>query len=220
MLLKLQTAIAICLFVGLGSTASTANVILNGDFSTGDFTDWTLFTTAHGTSNANVASFNVTGGGASLAAQFVVGDTVFPNGEQGGGIFQFVNTGAGLATFNMDLAADNPSGAGNADGGTFSVLLDGVTEATFSVGGINPVTIDRSSLHFTTAVTAGSHEIEILMTRAFLPSGPTDYVDNVTFDAPGAATPLPAALPLFATGLGAMGLFGWRRKRKNIAVAA
>jgi hypothetical protein len=28
------------------------------------------------------------------------------------------------------------------------------------------------------------------------------------------ATPLPAALPLFASGLGAMGLFGWRRKRK------
>jgi hypothetical protein len=27
-------------------------------------------------------------------------------------------------------------------------------------------------------------------------------------------TPLPAALPLFATGLGAMGLLGWRRKRK------
>jgi hypothetical protein len=26
-------------------------------------------------------------------------------------------------------------------------------------------------------------------------------------------TPIPAALPLFATGLGAMGLFGWRRKR-------
>ena len=27
-------------------------------------------------------------------------------------------------------------------------------------------------------------------------------------------TPLPAALPLFATGLGALGLFGWRRKKK------
>ena len=35
--------------------------------------------------------------------------------------------------------------------------------------------------------------------------GPYDYV---------APTPLPAALPLFATGLGVMGLFGWRRKRK------
>ena len=34
------------------------------------------------------------------------------------------------------------------------------------------------------------------------------------------ATPLPAALPLFATGLGAFGLLGWRRKRKASALAA
>jgi hypothetical protein len=34
------------------------------------------------------------------------------------------------------------------------------------------------------------------------------------------ATPLPGALPLFATGLGAMGLLGWRRKRKNAAAVA
>jgi hypothetical protein len=33
-------------------------------------------------------------------------------------------------------------------------------------------------------------------------------------------TPLPTALPLFATGLGAMGLFGWRRKRKTAVIAA
>jgi len=31
-------------------------------------------------------------------------------------------------------------------------------------------------------------------------------------------TPLPAALPLFATGLGGLGLLGWRRKRKALAV--
>jgi len=30
-----------------------------------------------------------------------------------------------------------------------------------------------------------------------------------------AATPLPAALPLFASGLGALGVFGWRRNRKT-----
>jgi hypothetical protein len=35
-----------------------------------------------------------------------------------------------------------------------------------------------------------------------------------------AATTLPAALPLFASGLGAMGLFGWRRKRKGAATSA
>ena len=30
-------------------------------------------------------------------------------------------------------------------------------------------------------------------------------------------TPLPAALPLFASGLGVLGLLGWRRKRKAAA---
>ena len=32
--------------------------------------------------------------------------------------------------------------------------------------------------------------------------------------------PLPAALPFFATGLGALGLFGWRKKRKAAAALA
>jgi hypothetical protein len=35
-----------------------------------------------------------------------------------------------------------------------------------------------------------------------------------------AATPLPAALPLFAGGLGALGIVGWRRKRKSVALSA
>jgi hypothetical protein len=39
-------------------------------------------------------------------------------------------------------------------------------------------------------------------------------------DPPLAQTPLPATLPLFATGLGALGLLGWRRKKKAQAAAA
>jgi hypothetical protein len=37
---------------------------------------------------------------------------------------------------------------------------------------------------------------------------------------PNNPTPLPAALPLFASGLGALGLLGWRKKRKNAAAIA
>jgi hypothetical protein len=37
---------------------------------------------------------------------------------------------------------------------------------------------------------------------------------------PVSSTPLPAALTLFATGLGALGLLGWRRKRKASAAIA
>jgi hypothetical protein len=39
-------------------------------------------------------------------------------------------------------------------------------------------------------------------------------------EVPVGTTPLPAALPLFATGLGVLGLLGWRRKRKAAAIAA
>jgi hypothetical protein len=48
---------------------------------------------------------------------------------------------------------------------------------------------------------------------------PTEYGDNggsqkLSVTALSATTPLPAALPLFAAGLGGLGLLGWRRKRK------
>jgi hypothetical protein len=33
--------------------------------------------------------------------------------------------------------------------------------------------------------------------------------------APDVVTPLPSALPLFATGLGGLGLLGWRRKKSH-----
>ena len=45
----------------------------------------------------------------------------------------------------------------------------------------------------------------------------TDF--NAAFSLDGVETPLPGALPLFATGLGVLGLLGWRRKRKAQAAA-
>jgi len=44
-------------------------------------------------------------------------------------------------------------------------------------------------------------------------------MDDFLYAEPRATTPLPAALPLFATGLGALGLIGWWRKRKAQAAA-
>jgi PEP-CTERM motif-containing protein len=43
---------------------------------------------------------------------------------------------------------------------------------------------------------------------------PDAFIFNNLYLPPGADTPLPAALPLFASGLGALGLVGWRRKKK------
>jgi hypothetical protein len=57
--------------------------------------------------------------------------------------------------------------------------------------------------------TDGTWALEIL-------SLPGDVGTNAIWS----TTPIPAALPLFATGLSALGLFGWRRKRKAAALAA
>ena len=46
-----------------------------------------------------------------------------------------------------------------------------------------------------------------------------DAFSDVNRDGFAVATPLPGALSLFATGLGALGLLGWRRKRKAQAAA-
>ena len=44
-------------------------------------------------------------------------------------------------------------------------------------------------------------------------------MDDFLYAEPQSTVPLPAALPLFATGLGALGLIGWWRKRKAQAAA-
>jgi hypothetical protein len=51
--------------------------------------------------------------------------------------------------------------------------------------------------------------------QAFSGGTTVAQLENDNLDlTPVGGTPLPATLPLFATGLGALGLLGWRRKRK------
>ena len=48
----------------------------------------------------------------------------------------------------------------------------------------------------------------------------TNGLDPGSWSGATTVTPLPATLPLFATGLGALGLLGWRRKKKAAALVA
>jgi hypothetical protein len=56
----------------------------------------------------------------------------------------------------------------------------------------------------------------LFATYEFETPGSGDVSVTYNYDALSpSATPLPAAFPLFATGLGLMGLLGWRRKRRS-----
>jgi len=54
-------------------------------------------------------------------------------------------------------------------------------------------------------------------TENFLSTSVNGSVPSDDVAAPVSDVPVPAALPMFATGLGGMGLLGWRRRRKIIA---
>ncbi len=65
----------------------------------------------------------------------------------------------------------------------------------------------------------GSEQLQGIWIGEGLAGGNTG-ADSLTVNSLSvSATPLPAALPLFATGLGALGFLGWRRKRKVGAIA-
>jgi hypothetical protein len=149
-----------------------------------------------------------------------------------GAIFLPNNSAGGIVSVSSQLSLLKAHGdiltpgvvTGRSDCATCvaAVVNQNFTDTSFSFRGLNIVTtilnilqpFGSDRMHF--QVFAG--EIEITHGASSNPvslsaASPLAVSDPIV-------TPLPAALPLFATGLGALGLFGWMRKRKAVVVAA
>jgi hypothetical protein len=217
-------AFAAIMGVAAGQASASTNLIANGDFASGDFTDWNLFTTSNGTlggsPNPQVVMFNVTGGGAQNAAKFNVGEVNFDRTQQGGGIYQDITTSAGLLDFSAAIASF--SSLFNQSAGVFSVLLNGVVEATEDLGTIGDGQELMGSLSFSAPVSAGVQQVEILITRPFISSGdggtPNQYVTDIS--ATEGAVPEPATWAMMLLGFAGLGFVGYRTSRKAVSVAA
>ena len=98
---------------------------------------------------------------------------------------------------------------------------------TFSASGLTAT--DFSKFDFTTGafdttvhpnLSGASMTFGVLVLGGSNDANQSIIADFDNFNITITQTPLPAALPLFATGLGVLGLLGWRRKRKASAVTS
>ena len=190
-----------------------ANLIQNGSFTTGSFSGWTVFTTANGSLGVGalprITSFDVSGTGPTITAEFQVGQITSDatGAGAGGGIEQAVTTDAGMYHFSADIAA--LSTRRDPDAGTISVLVDGITEDTVNFGPINTtppfVSFLQGTLEFSSYLTAGIHEIEILVTRSFQNSTftPDQFITNITLVDPD-PVPEPPTWTILCAALAAL----------------
>jgi len=186
-------------------------------------------TTLTGTSDVNV-------GGSSYGAVTLNGSGV--NGINGGDytsngkkyfdyIFSFAVTGPSNVTFSTSatggthifdyqaaLFSTTPAGTNLQDGTNPLISLDVGNTAMKVVTAVgNLTTLSASNL------ATGTYYLRLFgVITGNSPANSKLTGLSGTFTSV-AATPIPAALPLFATALGMMGFFGWRRK-STAAVAA
>ena len=120
----------------------------------------------------------------------------------------------GLGTFDMTLLPENTILSNDNSGSVFvSSVTPRFSPSGFGVG-FEAGGIDYNLDTFVSMLLAVSAGFELCTTTSCTTL--TSY--SATF-APPSAVPLPGALPLFATGLGALGVLGMRRRRKRAAAA-
>ena len=192
----MHNAAAVGLVSGLAIVAGSASAqsFVNGTFSTGDLSGWTVVNTPNGVgAPGSVALVDIDGPGplgASLAATFMVGQVVYsPPDQEGIDMTQSLNLSAGAVyTVDCDWSAQALSTLINGDGGVFSVIVDGVIVGSQAAGRTSATMPAYGHLHASlVAATTGAHNIGISVTRPYLAAGDlSQYVDNVVLGNGGA----------------------------------
>ena len=153
--------------------------------------------------NNSVAAFDIANGAVViLNGVTITGGQSASNGD-GGGIFN-----DGQLTLENSLVTANSAvnGGGIYNNGGILTLVNSTLEGNTATNGNGGGIYNNGGM-------------VNLANSTFLNNSASFGNDIYNNGGTVAVTPLPAALPLFATGLGAMGLFGWRRKRKPQAAA-
>lgn len=165
------TLFALACFAMLGTTTDqmfASNLLNNGSFQTGDFSSWSLDTTANGTAGAGFPIVTTWPLGGSNAAQYKVGQVNFVLGDfEGAILLQGFAASAGTLDLAFNWAAMGDGIHNNSDAGLFQLVLDGAVLNSFDVGHIGANDLLHGTLTGTALVTAGVHFFEIDILRPF-----------------------------------------------------
>ena len=226
---KLVAAMGITLFAGVAQ-ATVQNVVVNGDFETGDLTGWLGFPNGGTVSVANVNSTLGPAGSYSglMSADFSGGGTSFPilKVERLGEGFL---TNGGEVTVSFDAFSDLQTQ--NINNGPFDgnvvFIAEFFTERTGDNGAVNRIllgpptflTTDWQNFEYTFDMAADAGGGLSMLFKADC-GGNTNcrfdaYIDNLSIETDVSAVPVPAAVWLFGSGL--LGLVGVARRKKALA---
>ncbi|MGB8770599.1 MAG: PEP-CTERM sorting domain-containing protein [Candidatus Korobacteraceae bacterium] len=199
----------------VSTLASAGNLLSNGSFQDGNFTDWVQGVTENGTAGAGYPIITAWPLGGDLnSAEYEVGEVNFDGTYQGATLSQTFSTSGGELTLGFMYAAMGDGVHTNLDGGDFVLLLDGTTLANFDVGEIGPTQTISGSLMASDMVSAGTHtfEIEILRPYVSLPGNtPYQYVTGAYVNGAGGTTPEPSTLLLLGSGIAGI----WYRRKRS-----
>ena len=152
-------------------------------------------------------------------------DLAFSGGESGTLVLNKLSsaptgtyTGAALTTFLSNSFVSLDAGSfKNQQFNIGSAQSADITKLVFSSTG--------ALTGIAASITSSSHPADTLVYQTGLnylfenPAGHILQSGAISASAPVSATPLPDGLPLFAAGLGLIGLFGWWRKRMAAAAS-
>ena len=201
----------LALLAVVAAQAGATNLIQNGNFQSGDFTNWTLGTTSNGTAGAGFPVVAAWPLGGMNSWEGEVGEVNFDGTQQGATLMQsFASTG-GAATISMDWLASAPF-AGNADGGEFTIILNGTQIAQYDTNNIDQGQTLNGILTANANLLNGSNTLEIDITRRYISVAdltPLQYVTGI--DVEGNGVPEPGSLVLMGSGV--LGLAGVLRRK-------
>jgi hypothetical protein len=244
MLTIFAAAIAVTL-TALGS--ASADTFAAGDFTTYGPGEWQSNSTANNLLLSDFSSvYNAGGGDGSLVVG--IGNSITFTASDG--LFNYLPGAGTAGALGQDYENPTTTSSGAYGGEVVALrvnvdfsaagFLPGTSGLPFgnlyltgfgpALAGLNGMTVSQFLTLNETLLGGGSgiytiFDIDLLgdqLNTAFDPSSDFNFADaHLTVTNPNlSATPLPSALPLFATGVSALGLFGWRRKRTSAAIAA